>query len=87
MIPLRLSLFLLGCFVLALMVLANPEEADLYLLFWYGRFPMNGILLGSTLVGAILALLIRSHIASIIKKRQLADRRSAERISLARKHL
>ncbi|PKL32007.1 MAG: hypothetical protein CVV45_14905 [Spirochaetae bacterium HGW-Spirochaetae-10] len=87
MIPMRLVLFLAGCLILAFLVLANPEEADLYLLFWYGRFPMNEIVLGSALGGAVLALLIRSHIASLTKKRQAANRRSEERVSLARKHL
>jgi len=67
MMPKRLILFLIGCVILALFVLANPEETDLYLLFWSGRFSKSEIVVGSVLAGAILALLIRSHIASLLK--------------------
>lgn len=87
MIPMRLFFFLTGCLILALLVLGNPQESDLYLLFWYGRFAVNEIVLGSVLGGAVLALLIRSHIASLTKRRKAEMRRSEERIAIARKHL
>lgn len=67
MIPIRLALFLFGCLILSFFVLGNPRETELNLLFWSGQFRVYEIIVGSVLFGAILALLIRSHIGWLMK--------------------
>lgn len=78
MIPIRLALFLFGCLILSFLVLGNSRETELNLLFWTGQFRVYEIIVGSVLFGAILALLIRSHISWLIKGTDYRKKRVIE---------
>lgn len=85
MIPVRLGLFLFGCLILSFLVLGNPKETELNLLFWTGQFRVYEIIVLSVLFGAILALLIRSHISWLIKGTDYRQNRIGEPTSKKQK--
>ena len=62
MIPVRLTLLLLGTLILFLLVLGNPLSVRLNLLFWSGTYELYKIIVGSVFFGVILTLIYIGHV-------------------------
>lgn len=62
MIPVRLTILLIGVLVLFLIAVGNPRPVALNLLFWSGSFALYKIIIGAVALGAILALIYVGHV-------------------------
>jgi uncharacterized integral membrane protein len=56
-IPVRLILFLVGIALLVIFISQNSEEAQVELLWFEGFFPLSILIIGSSFLGAVIALL------------------------------
>lgn len=72
MLPLRLTLMLIGVLFLALMVVGNPDPVALQFIFWSEEVALYKIILGSTAFGAVMAVLYIGHVRHV--RRNLTDR-------------
>ena len=70
MVPVRLSLLLIGCILVLLLSFANPEPVQLNLLFWSGRFELYKVLIGSLVLGALMAWIFAGHVRYIRRLRE-----------------
>ncbi len=62
MIPVRLTLLLIGILVLIFLALGNPQMVSLNFIFWSVDFELYKVLFGSTALGVVLALLYSSQV-------------------------
>ena len=76
MVPVRLSLLLIGSILVLLLSFANPEPVQLHLLFWSGRFELYKVLIGSLILGALLAWIFTGHVRYVRRLREGRFRRS-----------
>lgn len=82
MIPVRLTLILIGVLALFLLAVGNPHPVVLNFLFWSGRFELYKILIGAVTMGIVLALLYTS-LAKYLRALRHSDpyRPEADRIA------
>lgn len=75
MLPLRFVLFLLGVFILIILLISNPQEVSFQFLFWTSTYRLYEILLFSIVYGAILYILLIGHIKDIGRKKYIKIKR------------
>lgn len=62
MIPVRLTLLLIGAVIMALLVLGNPQPVEVSFLFWSESWELYKIILTSIFGGIILCLIYMGHV-------------------------
>ena len=70
MIPVRLTLLLIGAILLVLLVLGNPQPVVLSFLFWRGSFALYEVILGGTLLGILFTIIYTGHVRYILRIKQ-----------------
>lgn len=62
MIPVRLTLLLIGFVALLVIILGNPEAVPVHFIFWSGAFELYKIIIGSMAFGVIVTVLYMGHV-------------------------
>ena len=69
MVPVRLSLLLIGAAILVLLAVGNPEPVTIQFLFWRKTMALYKIILGSVFLGVLFALIYIGHLKYIRRLR------------------
>lgn len=72
MLPLRLTLLLIGVLIAALIAVGNPDPVTVQFIFWSEEIAMYKLILGSMAFGVIMAILYIGHVRHV--RRHLGDR-------------